>query len=139
MLDDDGTLHGEYRPPAAYQRLWQATGIDITVRVTAARVPTLPRLAFGQEFQRLSDIYGQRYLQLWDLTGHDAYRGEPTPQRRAFEQLSTAFPDTFTTVIGRDGPHHVWLALPLAGLTDEIADAIIAAQARPGTTRAAGT
>ena len=123
---------GEYPPPPDKVE-GSMSGNSITVRVTAARVPTLPRLAFGQEFQRLSDIFGQRYLQLWDLTGHDAYRSEPTPQRRAFEQLSTAFPDTFTTVIGRDGPHHVWLALPLAALTGEVADAIIAAHTQLGT------
>ena len=134
MLDDDGTLMGDGDPPAAYYRLFDATGVHITVRVTGARIPTLPRLAFATEFQRLSDIYGQRYLQLWDLTGHDAYRPEPTPQRHAFEQLILAHPDTFTTVIGRRGARDVWLALPLAALTDELADAIIAAHhARPTT------
>ena len=127
MLDDDATLDGDYPPPAAYHRLWEATGQLITVRVTGARIPTLPRLAFGQEFQRLSDIYGQRYLELRDLTGHDAYRSGPTPQRRVFERLSDAYPDTFTTVVDRRGPYRVWLALPLAALTDVVADAILAA------------
>ncbi len=89
--------------------------------------PDLPQLAFGTEFQRLSDIYGQRYLELWDLTGHDAYQPQPTPQRLAFEQLAAAHPQAFTTVVGRQGPRHVWLALPLSRLSDEIADAIIAA------------
>jgi hypothetical protein len=125
VLEDDGTLTGDHPMPAACWRL--ADQDPIVVRIRSARIPTMPRLAFAGEFQRLSDIYGQRHLDLWWLNHHDAYLPEPTPQRDAFDVLTAAHPEEFATVIGSCHPGCLFLALPVSRLTDDVADAILAA------------
>jgi hypothetical protein len=127
VLDDDGTLTGDYPMPAAYWRL--AEHYPIVVRIRAARIPTAPRLAFAGEFQALSDIFGQRHLDLWWLTHHDAYLPEPTPRRDAFDTLTAALPETFVTVVGSCHPCCLFLTVPLSALTEQVADAILAAHA----------
>lgn len=71
-------------------------------------------------------MYGPRYLDLSHFTHWDAYRPADThAYRSTFDALQQAHPDTFSTVIGRDGPGLIWLALRLTKLTDPIADTLL--------------
>jgi len=129
MIDDDHSPDDGDVMPAAWWRVAEA--IPLTVRYRASSVPGLPLLAFGDEFYgRSLSVHGPRYLDLSQFTRHNARHADTTPRRRAFDALTAAFPDVFSTVIGTHGPDAVWLALRLTQLTDPIADALLDMRAR---------
>ena len=133
--DDDYRMDEGDVMPAAWWRV--PDRIPLRVRYRHSRIPGLPMVAFADEFHPSLSVYGPRYLDLSGLTQFNARRPEPTPQRRAFDTLLVAFPDTFHTVIGRDGPGAVWLALRLTRLSDRIADTLLDINRTHGGTRAA--
>ena len=131
MIDDDWTLdEGDIMP----QAWWRLDGrIPLTVRCgPRGAIPGLPLLAFGREFSGgVLSVAGPRYLDLHHVTRWNATRHwENTPRRAAFDALREAHPDTFSTVVGPDGPTAVWLALRLTRLTDEITDTLRAVHDR---------
>ena len=131
MIDDDWTLDEGDIMPAAW---WRLDGrVPLTVRCGPRRViPGLPLLAWAVEFSGdVLSVAGPRYLNLHHFTRCNATRHwETTPQRAAFDALQHTHPDTFSTVIGRNGPTAVWLALRLTRLTDAIADTLAAVHDR---------
>jgi hypothetical protein len=124
-IDDDYTLAEGDDMPAAWWRL--AGRIPLTVRERSSLIPDLPLLAYGPQFSAgVLSVFGPRYLDLSHFTCWDAYRpGNADAHRSAFDALLHAHPDTFSTVIGRDGPDAVWLALRLTRLTDPITDTLL--------------
>lgn len=117
LFDGDGPI------PTAFWRLPDT--LPLTVRHRDSTIPRLPDLAFAVEFDRSLSVYGSRYISLSMMTRFDARTGQPSPRRTAYEALTAAYPGTFTTVIGRNGPEAVWLALLIQRLTDQVADAIL--------------
>ncbi|MFG2043945.1 hypothetical protein [Dactylosporangium sp. NPDC048998] len=136
MIDDDWTLDEGDPMPAVW---WRLDGrIPLTVRSgPRSNIPGLPLLAYGPEFSGgVLSVSGPIYLDLAHFTCWDAYRPwQTTPQRAAFDALQAAHPDTFSTVIGRDGPTAVWLTLRLTRLTDPITDTLLAVHDRTCPTR----
>lgn len=124
MIDDDWTLDEGDHMPAAYWPIREL--VTVVIRVHTSRIPTAPLLAVATEFQRASSIYGPRYLSLYRPTCFDAYDPHPSPARDAYDTIVAAHPNTFTTVIGANGPRGVWLALRLTRLTDAVAETILA-------------
>lgn len=131
MIDDDYTLdEGRDWMPAGW---WRLDGrIPLTVRQQRSDIPDLPLVAFGPQFSGgVLSVFGARYLDLGHFTRWDATRSrQTTPERTAFDDLREAHPDTFTTVIGGDGPNAVWLALRLTRLTDPVTDTLLAVHDR---------
>jgi hypothetical protein len=123
MIDDDYTLDEGDEMPDVYWRV--SSLLPLVIRTSSSRIATAPLVAFANEFYRLTDVFGARYLDLWDYTWHNAYLAEHSPNRVRFDTLVTAHPDTFSTVIGGNGPRAVWLALRLTRLTDAVADTIL--------------
>lgn len=121
-IDDDYELgEGDDMPDA----FWHLSDlITVQIRIRTSRIPTAPLLAFANEFYRVTDVLGARYLSLWRYTDHNAYLPHPTPGGEVFDRLVAAHPDTFTTVIGGAGPSAVWLALRLTCLSDPVAETL---------------
>jgi hypothetical protein len=126
VIDDDWTLDEGVDMPAAW---WRLEGrIPLTVRCGASsEIPDLPLLAWAAEFSDgVLSVVGPRYLSLYHFTRWDATRHwETTERRAAFDALREAHPDTFSTVIGPDGPTAVWLNLRLTRLTEAIVDTLL--------------
>jgi len=98
VIDDDYTLDEGDRMPDAWWRV--ADVVPLNVRYRSGQVPGLPPLAFGTEFHgRSLSVYGPRYLDLWEFTCWKPHVNA-TPQRRAFDALTDAYPDRFSTVVG---------------------------------------
>jgi hypothetical protein len=128
MIDDDYTLNEGDHMPDSWWRL--ADVVPLNVRHRTSQVPGLPLLAFSAEFYgRSLSVYGPRYLDLSEFTRWEPHENA-TPQRRAFDALTDAFPDRFSTVVDGLGGRAVWLALRLTRLTEPIADALLDQHAR---------
>ncbi|MFC5004426.1 hypothetical protein ACFPIJ_42195 [Dactylosporangium cerinum] len=125
-IDDDWTLdEGRDWMPEGW---WRLEGrIPLTVRSGHSDIPGLPLLAFGPQFSGgVLSVYGPRYLDLGHFTRWDATRNwTTTSEREAYDALRDAHPDTFTTVIGGDGPAEVWLVLRLTRHTDPVTDTLL--------------
>jgi hypothetical protein len=127
MIDDDYDPAEGDRMPSVWWRV--ADHIPLTVRYRTSHIPTLAPLVFSSEFYGTSlSVHGPLYLDLKHFTRFNPTRVDRSAHRHAFHTLTTAFPDTFTTVLG--GREAVWLALRLTRLTEPIADALLDVRAR---------
>jgi hypothetical protein len=100
--------------PRVYWRL--PDGFPLVERV---RTSVIAGHASARDFDARWPGNGPAYVALFDFTCWNTYwdPSPSSPQRRAFEHLTAAYPGRWQVVHADD---HVWLARPVNQLTDEL-------------------
>ncbi|PZG13450.1 hypothetical protein C1I95_23645 [Micromonospora craterilacus] len=134
MIDDDWAPgEGDVMP-----MLWWALPdqFALVTRARCSAIPGHPLIAFADEFTS-TPVAGPLYVDLRTYTACDTTSTDTTIERRIFQALTDAFPDTFSVVVGRGG-QTMWLALRLTRLTVPIAAALLEQHGQHRADRHAG-